>query len=288
MSNARFSIIQSRAVKDKKVSDAQLRTLNALGMYADQFGWCFPSQTRLAEDLGKSRESVNRDISALAKLGYVEKHRNRRQGGTWSSNSYRLVFDKPYDEDDHVIQPSQGVDDHVTLDVTDHVTLDDTHLVTPDVTLTTHINDPEERPIKQLTEKEYIQAGKQVQAMVESSKKARYDNRDQIPEPYLDLCDTYVEMTGQKPSKRVLMDWIATFSDWVSEGLTPKDVRAAYLHANRPDGGFLVSRPGSLTNTAAALKHRSPPTARSKTAVPGVGTGLTPEELASARARKNL
>jgi hypothetical protein len=108
-----------------------------------------------------------------------------------------------------------------------------------------------------LSEKEKAQANAQVTAMIENTKKVRYENRDKIPEPLLAFSDVYVELTGQKPTKRVLMDWLSTFSDWIGEGLQPKDIRAAYQHATRPDGGFLVGRPGSLTNTAVALKSKS-------------------------------
>jgi hypothetical protein len=107
-----------------------------------------------------------------------------------------------------------------------------------------------------LSEKDYSDANAQVSAMIEASKKVKYENRDKIPEPLLAFSDVYVELTGQKPSKRVLMDWIATFHDWIGEGLQPKDIRVAYQHATRPDGGFLVGRPGSLTNTAVALKSK--------------------------------
>lgn len=109
----------------------------------------------------------------------------------------------------------------------------------------------------ELSEKELSDANAMVAAMVENAKKVKYENRDKIPEQYLSLCDTYVDLTQQKPTKRVLMDWLATFSDWISEGLQPKDIRAAWQHANRPEGGFLVGRPGSLTNTAVALKSKT-------------------------------
>jgi hypothetical protein len=108
-----------------------------------------------------------------------------------------------------------------------------------------------------LSEKEIEQANAKVTAMIENSKKVKYENRDKIPEQYLPLCDAYVEVTGQKPTKRVLMDWLSAFSDWVGEGLQPQDIRAAHKHATRPDGGFLVGRPGSLTNTAVALKSKA-------------------------------
>jgi DnaD/phage-associated family protein len=96
MSNARFSIIQAKAVKDKRVSDAQFRTLAALGMYADEEGWCFPSLTTLGNDLGKSKQATGRDTIALKKLGYLETtSRYDKKTGARHSNLYRLKFDFP-------------------------------------------------------------------------------------------------------------------------------------------------------------------------------------------------
>jgi len=89
------------------------------------------------------------------------------------------------------------------------------------------------------------------------AKAPRYENRDKLPDALLPFSDVYVELTGQKPTKRVLHDWLLTFHEWISEGLQPADIRAAYKHATRPDGGFLVGRPGSLTNTAVALKSKN-------------------------------
>jgi helix-turn-helix protein len=90
VSNARFSIIQAKAVRDPRVSDAQLRVLNALGMYSDKDGWCYPSQSTLAEDINRSRQTVNGYVADLVELGYVEKHRRFD-----NSVLYRLLFDTP-------------------------------------------------------------------------------------------------------------------------------------------------------------------------------------------------
>ena len=100
MSNARFSILQARAVKDKKISDAQFRTLAALGMYADQDGWCYPMLSTLGKDLGKSKQAVGRDTIHLRKLGYLEVHARFNENGGRRSNLYRLKFDPPVNVDD--------------------------------------------------------------------------------------------------------------------------------------------------------------------------------------------
>jgi DnaD/phage-associated family protein len=96
MSNARFSILQARAVKDKRITDSQFRTLAALGMYADENGWCFPSLATLGSDLSKSKQSVGRDTIALRKLGYLQvTARYNKQTGARRSSLYRLRFDLP-------------------------------------------------------------------------------------------------------------------------------------------------------------------------------------------------
>ena len=95
MSNARFSILQARAVRDARITDSQFRTLAALGMYADSDGWCFPLLSTLGKDLGKSKQAVGRDTIALRKLGYLEVQGRLDENGARRSNLYRLVFDPP-------------------------------------------------------------------------------------------------------------------------------------------------------------------------------------------------
>lgn len=97
MSNARFSIIQARAVRDTRISNAQFRTLAALGMYADtDSGWCFPALNTLSSDLGeKDKAAVSRDIKALAEFGYVEIEPQFRANGSQTSNRYRVIYDLP-------------------------------------------------------------------------------------------------------------------------------------------------------------------------------------------------
>jgi hypothetical protein len=131
-----------------------------------------------------------------------------------------------------------------------------------------------------LSEKEIQQANAMVDAMLENAKKMKYENRDKIPETMLTFADAYVDLTKQKPTKRVLHDWIATFSDWMGEGLNVQDIRDAYQYATRPEGGFLVGRPGSLTNTAVALKTKALAQASQRPAVDEVRVQQTQQMLA--------
>jgi hypothetical protein len=123
MSNARFSILQARAISDIRISDAQFRTLAALGMYADKNGWCFPSLKTLGIDLNKSPQAVGRDTIALRKLGYLQvKNRYDTKTKARHSNLYRLLFD--FNVDDSTLSTSE-VDTLSTSEVDVNVPLND-------------------------------------------------------------------------------------------------------------------------------------------------------------------
>ena len=69
--------------------------LAALSTYADEEGYCQPSQATLARWLKRSRPWVNRVIGELVEVGLLEKTaRNRANGGTTSCR-YRLLSQPP-------------------------------------------------------------------------------------------------------------------------------------------------------------------------------------------------
>lgn len=110
--------------------------------------------------------------------------------------------------------------------------------------------DSEETKHGGLSEKELGQVNAKVGAIIGNARKATYVNRDKIPEPYLELCDTYFELTGQEPRKTVIIDWLAEFSEWQTCGIKPQHLRGAF---EKLKGKFSVTRPGSLTKTAISL-----------------------------------
>ena len=133
MSNARFSIIQARAVRDGRISLAQFRTLCALGIYGDEEGWCFPNLKTLGIDLGKSKQAVSKDIRALVDLGYVQVKQQYREDGSRRGNLYRLLFD---------CGGGQRHVDGCQLNEVDGCQLNEVDA------LTTHINDPFNDPLE--------------------------------------------------------------------------------------------------------------------------------------------
>lgn len=63
--------------------------------YADREGSCWPSRTRLAADLGASKDTVDRAISDLEAAGALEIEHRIGADGAYTSNLYRLVFTQP-------------------------------------------------------------------------------------------------------------------------------------------------------------------------------------------------
>ena len=241
MSNARFSILQAKAVKDKRITDAQFRTLAALGMYADENGWCFPKQATVGKDISKSRQAINRDIKALKELVYLEVKPQYKDDGTQRANLYRLLYDL-----DSVTPVLQGVKHSC-------VTGGET---SGGDSITTQENDPRDN-IESIKKS----ANKTVDAVLDFARQAEekfskneaWPHRDKFPDPIRELLDVYVKLTGQRPAKKDVSDWLLTGQDWLDLGILPADLMSAYKKS-KPDekgwGGFTVARPGGLTRTA--------------------------------------
>ncbi len=136
--NQRFTITPANAATDKNLTDSEHRTLSVIGIFGDKNGWCWPSQSTLAEMRGVSRKTINLHIKRLIDLGYLNiQPRYDQETGAQKSNMMQIKFD---------FQP----------DVTGGVTSKTLQGVSPlgcytppntqDVTHNDPMNEPEEHP----------------------------------------------------------------------------------------------------------------------------------------------
>ncbi len=95
MGNQRFSIIPARAVTDDRLTLGELKTLAVIGQYTDDEGWCFPSQSKIAEDTGFSRTTIIKHIANLKEYGYINVLRRKRENGSRTTNKMQVRFDYP-------------------------------------------------------------------------------------------------------------------------------------------------------------------------------------------------
>ena len=103
--NCRVSITPTDAWTDPNLSHLQCRLLGLIGSYMgkDQTAW--PSQKRLADDLGCSRKAINEGIKALKTRGYIDVKSQTREDGGQTSNLIHVRLDPLLREDHPPVTP---------------------------------------------------------------------------------------------------------------------------------------------------------------------------------------
>lgn len=101
MSN--LCIIPARAVRDRSLTDTDIRLLCAIGTHTDRWGAnCFAGAKTLAEEAGIGRSTFFVAAGRLVDLGYVKKTRRFRKNGSDTSSAYHIVLDQPLPESSQV------------------------------------------------------------------------------------------------------------------------------------------------------------------------------------------
>src|SRR5689334_5567216 len=102
----RLSIIPAGAVKVPSVSPNALRVLCLFGTHTDNDGWCRRSQTKMAEELGCSRSSIQRGIEELQAAGWLQSEAGGWKGRPadpdkqpFAAHHYRVILDPPDEEE---------------------------------------------------------------------------------------------------------------------------------------------------------------------------------------------
>lgn len=81
---------------DQDLKSGPKFVLVALANYADETGWCYPSQERIAADTGQGESTVRAHLKFLeegdeATAPYIERKERRRQNGTRDNDGYQLL-----------------------------------------------------------------------------------------------------------------------------------------------------------------------------------------------------
>ena len=91
MAGPRYSIIPADFVRDQRADIGHFRVVNVIGCYTGKGGWCRLKQITIAEQVGLTRETVNRKLKDLVAWGYIEKRSNDTIG---RAISYRTIMDR--------------------------------------------------------------------------------------------------------------------------------------------------------------------------------------------------
>lgn len=126
-----FSIIPAKVLKDKRLTDKQLRLLCVLSTYLNESGYCFPSMARLADDCGCDKRTVIRNLKALVSFGYVCKHTTYGKAGGYSANLYYIHYEPEINENSKSDEVIRVIHNPSDTSVTTPSDTSDTTLVTP-------------------------------------------------------------------------------------------------------------------------------------------------------------
>lgn len=101
--------IEDWLVRSEEISNTELRVFMTLATYADKSTGdnCYPSQSTIAKAVGKTRETVNRALGRLEKLGFIEVARTKK------GNKYKILKGAVFCD----VMPTSHGDADVTTDV---------------------------------------------------------------------------------------------------------------------------------------------------------------------------
>lgn len=245
MGKQQLSIIPARAVYDREMPKGALLTLNAIGMFANRNGWCYPSLRALAEACGVSRSTISRHIKWLEKHGYLRVVPQRNPDGSRAPNRIQIIYDAPENQQTDEAEKAQEVEGGVALKVQQGVALKSETPVAlkmqqgvaprvqrgvalKDATLTSHINDIENAPDGAAVSKS-DESGKGARS---GKKKTRRQRKQpaHVPEPiaiYRKWAGLYPKKTLWNKINSVVKDyklWDKVVEGWISVGWKPTNI----------------------------------------------------------------
>ena len=95
-----LAVVPLRAIRDRNISDSQLRALATICSYCNRAGLTWVGQDRIGKDLGVSKQSINKQVKRLVELGYLEVVSKGFRGER--ANTMRVIFDPAIKTEDAI------------------------------------------------------------------------------------------------------------------------------------------------------------------------------------------
>lgn len=191
--------------------------LVALADFADDENSCYPGQELLARRICASRETVSRNLSRLAKLGFISREERRRSDGRRSSDRFVLHLDASVTNQ----HTGEGGDDSASV-TNDHVTND--HVTNDHVILERTSCDPDDIRTSYRTTREPSEGGAPPKRRRKTETPLPADwTPSQSAESFaashgLDIEYEAQQFTGHATANdRRLRDWDAGFRTWLGK-----------------------------------------------------------------------
>lgn len=88
LKSGKYGKVSQNVVEDRRLNKTDILLMIALGTYADQRGYCWPSVTTLAESIGVGVRYVRRRLKHLEELGHIQRISRYDDQGRQTSNGY--------------------------------------------------------------------------------------------------------------------------------------------------------------------------------------------------------
>lgn len=248
-------------------------------------GFCWASQSTLGESLGLSRATILKHLQTLVDAGYLRVEQvegepnNYYDTGRITLKTITFADTNPPYNSGGCQSNLQGVSTKFTGGVnlvdtsnTSNNTITNTKgdsqssgLTSLSGTATSGFQEGGEvvytnskpKPVKQ-PKKYALSTDEVVTDIIRNSDKAKTAVSSDIPEIYIPYAKAFMDGTGLKYVKRFFGDWVSTFSDWISLGYSPADVRDAIDAIIDEGKSDYISRPGSINWKLQSMSVRKP------------------------------
>ncbi|CAB5223358.1 Helix-turn-helix, type 11 [uncultured Caudovirales phage] len=104
-----FAVIPTRSLTDKTITDRNRTILAMVSSFASRAGITWVSQGRVAQELGVTRQAINKQMKILSRAGYIEKIGNSYSGKPGIAGcTWRVIYDKSLSAEDQIAIAGNG------------------------------------------------------------------------------------------------------------------------------------------------------------------------------------
>jgi biotin operon repressor len=104
-----FAVIPTRSLTDKTITDRNRTVLAMVSSFASRAGITWVSQGRVAQELGVTRQAINKQMKILSRAGYIEKIGNSYSGKPGIAGcTWRVIYDKSLSAEDQIAIAGNG------------------------------------------------------------------------------------------------------------------------------------------------------------------------------------
>lgn len=225
-----FTVLRNSCIRDKELTWEARGVLHyLLSMPGD---WQTSKADLIAQSPSAKDKVISRILKELETAGYIIRSKKQDKEGRWVWITF--VCDLPVFQED-------AMDEKMLEQIDEEMAA----ILGPEILERT-------RKIKEKGKQERLA---QEELLMASAGAGENDPLSDYPPHVKDLLGSFMKVSQIQPTKRRKSDWIDTANEWREMGVKPFEVKDMYWYAR--EGGWDISRPGSITSAYYPMKQQS-------------------------------